>query len=469
MKMPFWSLTISVLFCGRVGFAGAATIPRGVLGAGQAHPQAGGSPPHRSMRVMHDIIQHNDGSNWVTLSQTYMVGTPVWPIVAGKAEIYYSANFSQGSDVDPNTIGTMTMDGVPTETYDATPTCQYGPYTERLSYQDFVFNRQGNTIMSTVGLNKSTNAMLWAFVSADGVEGACHTLVGGTDGASGYFPMALGPNDTIWAVGSQYVWRFSKNGDAKPIIKLQASFNLKPIIEGPDGVMWAIQNASNLLRIDPNNGKVLNTYKAPSNCTGALSLAVIGRLVWGLAGNCIYSVTRDGTFTTYQVDPGGASQYGGANHGLTQGPDGKPWFVTQLNKGNQEVLGTLDPSNGNVTLYPLPVQAPPQNVTVGPDGNLWMTVSPFSGYGDILVYIPNPLTVTPASVTLPKVGAKQQITASENGTTNWTATSQNTSIATVSKTKTAGVFTVKATGVGSTSVTVSDKVGNSVLVPVTVQ
>ncbi|MBV8531053.1 MAG: hypothetical protein JO104_07020, partial [Candidatus Eremiobacteraeota bacterium] len=250
-------------------------------------------------------IQQNNGSNWVTLSNTYMMGD-TFAIVPGKNVLYYSANFGTGSDQDPQTIGTMQMNGVPLETYDSRLTCGYGSISFLLYFNDFVFNHEGYTVMTNVGSYHSTSAMLWSFVSADGTEIGCHALVGQIDGASGFYPMALGPNDTIWAVGQTAVWRFSKNGDAKPIVSQHAGY-ISLIVEGPDGVMWGDRGGP-LLRIDPKSGSILNTYKPPSNCAYPSSIAAIKGLLWGLAGNCIFSVTTGGTFTAYQVNPAGAEQ-----------------------------------------------------------------------------------------------------------------------------------------------------------------
>jgi streptogramin lyase len=449
--------------------------------SGGAGPSASGAIPSLSVRavapshrVSPGIAQGNDGSNWVTLANGDMLSGR-YPIAAGKNALYYLANFSTPSDQDPQIIGTMTMGGTPEESYDYQPTCPYGPLNFVVYLGDVVFNHEGQTVVTNSAYYQSTHGVVWSFLSADGTQGACHTVNGISDLASGAFPMAMGPGDSLWGIGQSYLWKFAKDGSTKyfPYSAYPNGFGLVLVTQGPDGVMWGVQAGGTLLRINPANGKVLSDYTPPVGCAGLSAIATIGKALWGLASNCIFSVTSGGTFTQYQVSPYGA--YTGAYpHGITQGPDGKPWFVTNLDGGpTKYVLGTVDPGSGKVTLYPLPNQTVqiPQNLVTGPDHNLWITVGapPSSAYGDIVVYIPNPLSVSPSSVTLPNVGATQQITANQNGTKKWTAASQDPSIATVGKTKHAGVFTVKGTGTGSTTVTVQDKLGNSVAVPVTVQ
>jgi len=57
----------------------------------------------------------------------------------------------------------------------------------------------------------------------------------------------------------------------------------------------------------------------------------------------------------------------------------------------------------------------------------------------------------------------------ESGTAAWTATSSNTGVATVAQGSPASHFTVTSVAAGSAKITVSDAVGNSFVVHVTVQ
>ena len=180
----------------------------------------------------------------------------------------------------------------------------------------------------------------------------------------------------------------------------------------------------------------------------------------GIGNGCVYSVSPSGSAKEYSVNNLLAQD---SAHAIAAGPDGNPWFIDR-NDGNE--LGTVDRNTGYATITSLPNGA---NYGLalgeGPDRNLWVMDEDTNMY----VYTPTPLSTSPTSVTLPDVGKSAKVTVTEPGTTRWTATSQDLSIATVKRGSAKNVFTVKAVSAGNTTVTIQDKIGNWVAVPVTVE
>jgi VCBS repeat-containing protein len=84
------------------------------------------------------------------------------------------------------------------------------------------------------------------------------------------------------------------------------------------------------------------------------------------------------------------------------------------------------------------------------------------------VLVTNPITVTPIKLSFSNSGQKKTVNVSETGTSSWTATSSNTAVAKVAQGHSKSSFTVTSVGNGSCKITISDSVGNSVAVKVTV-
>jgi virginiamycin B lyase len=68
-------------------------------------------------------------------------------------------------------------------------------------------------------------------------------------------------------------------------------------------------------------------------------------------------VTPSGTLSEFDV-PNDYPQ------DITRGPDGNVWFTLQAS------IGRITPA-GSITAFPVP--APPWGITTGPDGNIWFT------------------------------------------------------------------------------------------------
>jgi VCBS repeat-containing protein len=174
------------------------------------------------------------------------------------------------------------------------------------------------------------------------------------------------------------------------------------------------------------------------------------------------SITPSGTIATYPI--GATFNDNRVGQFCTRGPDGEPWCASRR---DQDVI-RVDTAAHTVEKFTPPVSAGTflNSLTTGPDGNLW--VDTVGGTPDVDVLVSDPLTVKPNVFSFSAVGQSSTLTVKQTGTTHWTATSSNPAVATVVPGGTNATFTVRATGVGSCKITISDGSGNSVAVNVTV-
>jgi hypothetical protein len=409
------------------------------------------------------ILQQNNGDSWVTLAAVGEGGEPYNAnVLAGKRVVYVLAYAMENSSAYVN-FATIGMNGGVTHA-SGQPACNYpgstfGTY-DMYAY-DIALNKGGNSVFMNpdIAFPGSKEEFGWTFVSTSGEQSECYLVNVGNGG--NIFVLASGPKNTIWGLSSgDYLWRFSSNGSSKHFSPPPSVTGFESLVEGPDHVMWAQPyNTQTVVRIDPDHGTVLSTYNVPC-ALPAYALTVASGLVWGYADGCVYSISPSGHATKYPVNDLLAQD---SAHAIAAGPDGDPWFIDR-NNGNE--LGTVNRQTGYPTIVSLPYGASyGVALGTGPDKNLWVMDENY----DVYVYTPSPLSVSPTSVTLQHAGDTAQLTVTEVGTTSWNAASQDSQIATVKKTATKSVFTVKAVGPGYTTVTVKDKVGNSVAISVTVE
>jgi streptogramin lyase len=118
-------------------------------------------------------------------------------------------------------------------------------------------------------------------------------------------------------------------------------------------------------------------------------------------------------------------------------------------------------------LSPLTMPGKYDAMTMGPDQNLWLS-DQFDNRIDVAVL--RLMSTVPTSVTV-GVTQTQTVTTSEKHApkSGYTAASSNSSIATVAPGKAPDQFIVTGGSTGSCVVTISDAIGNSIPVAVTVQ
>lgn len=157
--------------------------------------------------------------------------------------------------------------------------------------------------------------------------------------------------------------------------------SLGHIAAAPDGTLWAIESGNpfgetmKLVHVSAT-GAATEVSLSSSLGQGVASMTVgSDGALW-----CLTSPMWGGTAGILRLDASGNgtmytnasfSTYINADIGLAAGPDNRVWFV------DHGLLGAIDMS-GNITIYPSPTTpsgatASFNDVTAGPDGNLWAT------------------------------------------------------------------------------------------------
>jgi streptogramin lyase len=296
-------------------------------------------------------------------------------------------------------------------------------------------------------------------------------------------PSALvaGPDHNIWFVTGAAIGSITTSGAEREHRFKGADRTIGDIAVGSDGRVWfdestAPTDANLLAAIDPTTGKIRRyPVRGCRNIGGGLALASDGNLYV----SCTNLVGSQTAYSLLRISPKGAMTHiarGGSGgpsgtHGLVAGPDGAIWFAANDAAGGHALV-RYDPASGNFKRRELPfTSAIPQNLALGPDGNIWITdaVSTFRRT-HVYVFVLNTLSVQPPSLTL-SIGASQALTASYSGSlglSSLSAATSNPSVATVSAGSGPGSFIVKGVASGTATITVADPIGNSVRVPVSV-
>jgi virginiamycin B lyase len=312
--------------------------------------------------------------------------------------------------------------------------------------------------------------------------------------------LAVGPDGGVWFVESQAskVAVFLR-GTFTEYPTLTAKSTPEAIVQGPDRNMWFTEETGNRIGRISTNG-TLTEFIIPTANSKPVGITVgsdanlwfvesgaskIGRITTagvitefasgpGLYittasdGNLWYTdsvdsrigrMTTAGVVTTYTL-PAGSRPWG-----ITKGPDGNPWWVNQ----ESNTIQSIDVGSRKVNqAFAVPTSMSGlRQPAEGPDGNVWFTEG---GSAKIGVLVLHRMAVIPNSITLSGVGQMQTFNVVESGYSGeFSASSANAGIATVSPSSGAVTFTVTATGTGSTTITVTGTKGNTVQVSALVQ
>ncbi len=275
----------------------------------------------------------------------------------------------------------------------------------------------------------------------------------------GYDTMTLGPDSNVWFVERSHYGKITPGGAITEYTFHDSTTSnyFDGITAGPDGNIWISEYMSSVIdKVVPGTG-VETTFSL--GCNGQFIISAKGSLWVTCSNNTLVQVTTAGVTTAY-YNPYGFS---GSGKYLAVGPDGDPWFGTN----SASVIGEFDPSTLQMSYYYPPTNYGAANaLTSGPDGNIW-TID--NGTRGIQVYILNIISVSPSSLTFTATGQNSNVVVTQHGTTAWTASSTNTAIATVAQGSPADTFKVTSVGAGQCKIIVTDSVGNSFPVHVTVQ
>jgi virginiamycin B lyase len=162
-------------------------------------------------------------------------------------------------------------------------------------------------------------------------------------------------------------------------IPLPSGADAQDLAVGAEGNLWITRTASRggeVDRVTPA-GKV-TSFRTPGE-TGAIA-AGPERSVWfTMAGTTIGRIGAGGELTKFDV-PGR-----GFINDVTKGPDGNLWY-THWGRRGPPTIGRMTPS-GRVTEFPLHKRGRPGGnpgtIIAGPDGNLWFTEHGPAGIGRI--------------------------------------------------------------------------------------
>jgi streptogramin lyase len=217
---------------------------------------------------------------------------------------------------------------------------------------------------------------------------------------------------------------------------LPSAVSTHGVTAGPDGNMWftedelgATPNATAIARVTPTG--VVTEFSAKPSIPGAVDPAPIAitsgpnQHIWFVDADNHFldeMVPATGAFTTHPTvaDPDLASA-----KAMVTGPDGN---VYVLLAGAAPGIAEFKPDGTQATGSPFPVLNPgtsnPQEITVGPDGNLWFTdvnknaISRFNLTTHVMTDFPITVTGAPATMAAPRgiaVGPDGNIWFTETG------------------------------------------------------
>jgi len=249
----------------------------------------------------------------------------------------------------------------------------------------------------------------------------------------------------LWVVGSTYLGRLSTTGQYTDFTPT----GMQPpiaITRGPDKNIWVLTQGATLLRVSTSDGSV-TSYALPF--AGGLTAGYDA--LWTGSGTQLARIDTTGNVETFTVPRQQTPAAAGPNKNL--------YWITH----NNEIV---EYSQQQLRAHRVVTQSVGSGPTMvaGPDGQMWQTKNLFH----VDVFIVHPLLPTPTSMSL-SVGQQLTLSVTEPKSSQkvFTATSNASQIATVAGNGFS--FTVTGVSAGSTSITISDAIGNSIDVPVTVQ
>lgn len=241
----------------------------------------------------------------------------------------------------------------------------------------------------------------------------------------------------------------------------QSNDYLGLITSGPDGNIWGFNGLPyrnvGLVRISTADGSIQD-FPAPSDAKSLVAMPDGG--LW--EGNCQPYLTRFDTNGNAQQFPLTLDGKPVAPCILAAGPSNQLYWA-----GQTHVL-SFNIYTHAVQRYGALQRGIAGTPLIGPDQNFWGQECCFDNQYELWVYLLHQVVAKPSSVTVQAgSSASLSVTEKRGPKQTFTAVSNNSAIATVSGS--GHTFTVTGVSVGSTTITVSDSIGNSLDVAVTVQ
>jgi virginiamycin B lyase len=187
--------------------------------------------------------------------------------------------------------------------------------------------------------------------------------------ARGPWDIAVGADGNIWftesASGSAGIGRITLDGDLEEFPLPDPDAFPRHIVSGPDGALWFTETRNRLGRITTVGEISELEIASPYLGLFALTIGPDGNLWFGVAGRGLVSITPLGEV----VDHDGPA---GRDYMIT-GPDGSLWGTSF---GTPSGTVSRLSASGEASYYSIRT---PLGITVGPDGNIWITEA---GYRD---------------------------------------------------------------------------------------
>ncbi len=233
-------------------------------------------------------------------------------------------------------------------------------------------------VPSTTGIARiSTSGGLTEFPVAAN-SGAGSAGPGGTG-------LAVGSDGDIWFIlaNSADIGRITPSGSVSYVSPGASDFPTA-IAEGPDGNIWvaeynsqpSVGQQNEIARVTPESTVTQFVVpNAPGYAGGPVIAALAsgpgGELWFGSTAGYLGHMTTSGTVGYLPLSA--IAPYGIASEvdSFVAGPAGDLWFLASIaTSGGTDAVGHLA-ADGSITAFP--TQIDPGTMTIGPDGNLWIT------------------------------------------------------------------------------------------------
>jgi streptogramin lyase len=247
-----------------------------------------------------------------------------------------------------------------------------------------------------------------AFLAAAAPASAAPTLTAFSTGVTpGATPtdIAAGPDGNLWFTEAADPGRIGRITPAGQVTEFTAGLtpNSQPtsIVLGTDGAMWFTERAARRIgRIAPD-GRI-SEYLVPAGQPFGIASGRDGALYFTDRSDHLGRLTPSGVVTMFDT------RHGASPEEIAVGPDGNLWFTEKAG------VGRLTPA-GAVTEFTtgFATSDQPADIAAGPDGNLWITNQ--KNPGALARVTPLDGAITPFSAGLTPIGQPAGIAAGADG------------------------------------------------------
>jgi streptogramin lyase len=220
------------------------------------------------------------------------------------------------------------------------------------------------------------------------------------------YGVAAGPDGKIWFTDPTFrqIGRMATNGTivAGDLLGTPGGEPADFITAGPDGDMWA-GGAAHVFQIPTNATSTSEIVSDGSHGGGGITTGPDGRLWFTytpdpvVAPNYLGAITTGGSAVDYQVGSTGSPQY--ISDTIARGSDGRIWLGYDDAIARMSISGVI--GQGDVFPLPAPAASVPNELALGPDGNVWFTESVPAAVGKITPSGQITLFRTPTASSLP--------------------------------------------------------------------